>query len=648
MCGIAGLIRADTINSDDVMAVERMISAQAHRGPDDCGIYSDKHVLLGHRRLSILDLSTAGHQPMTNEDSTVWVTFNGEIYNHNDLRAELAAAGHSFRSKSDTEVLIHGYEEWEIDGLLSRLRGMFAFGIYDSRQKLILARDRLGIKPLYYFDAAGILAFASEVGALERSGMVPDDADPEAVPNFLLFGSIPSPLTTMKAVRCLPAGHFLVLERGRPAVVKKYWSLPRFNEQSGACERIDHSPVVTSAQLQRAVSEHLISDVPLGVFLSGGVDSAAIVALAAKTRTQPLTTLTVRFAEQEFDESQHASEIAQRFRTHHHEILATAQDFANEIPSFLSRMDQPTNDGINTWFVSKAARKCGLSVVLSGLGADELFWGYGHYRQTADGALVRRVLSALPAIARGGLIMGAGAYGNLRGEEKWMRLSPLKRNISAESMYYAFRGFFSPQHVARLLALTGREMNRIFERAIEELRPPDTNGHFRSYSLNLIEIKRYLQDQLLRDTDNFSMAHSIEVRVPFLDHQLMEHCVGLPDKIKLDRALNKPVLIHAITDASIRDAGNRPKKGFSLPMDRWMKVQSGLLGEMARNAPGVDKREAAKMWNAFESGRLHWSRAWAMVVLARRHDCDPKTFEQGAPVPSIHQIDAQSSNASLC
>jgi hypothetical protein len=349
-----------------------MADSQVHRGPDGAGMFQDRQAVLGHRRLAIIDLSAAGHQPMSNEDGSVWISFNGEIYNFGDLRAELVGR-HCFRSSTDTEVLLHGYEQWGIEGLLERLRGMFALALWEpGTRRLTLARDRLGIKPLYYHNANGSVAFASEVRALLRSGIVSDEADPEALSQFLLFGSVPSPLTTAKAVRCLPPGHYAVAT-DRGVDLRKYWELGYPDTRCPAPDAGKGELEELRARLERSVREHLISDVPLGVFLSGGVDSAAIVALASRVRKdQRLTTLTVAFGEKGFDESQDALRIAHRFNTHHHELLVTSEDFAQEMPAFLAGMDQPTNDGVNTWFVSKAARQCGLTVVLSGLGGDEI------------------------------------------------------------------------------------------------------------------------------------------------------------------------------------------------------------------------------------------------------------------------------------
>ena len=408
MCGIAGLIRSEGLAPDDVGVVRRMTAGQIHRGPDADGIFSDTRVALGHRRLSIIDVSTSAAQPMSNEDGRVWLTYNGEIYNHRELRSELLARGHQFRSQSDTEVIVHGYEEWGIEGILERLRGMFAFGLYDSRRGLILGRDRMGIKPLYYFAPPGALLFASEVKALAASGMVPNEREPEAMAGFLLAGSVPAPLTITKGVLCLPAGHYLVWKEGR-IELRKYWDL-KF-------EPADPSGRAAGdlrAELEDTVARHLISDVPLGVFLSGGVDSAALVALARRVGPSELKTLTVVFNEQEFSEGSAAGKIAKHFHTKHQEVLVTENDFRRELPAVLAAMDQPTNDGVNTYFVSKAAREAGLTVVLSGLGGDEVFWGYRHYRRLADGL---RWLGRCPAPASRVLMDSAAALlGRLRRE----------------------------------------------------------------------------------------------------------------------------------------------------------------------------------------------------------------------------------------
>jgi asparagine synthase (glutamine-hydrolysing) len=609
MCAITGIVRLDGLQAADRDLVRRMMELQLHRGPDDEGLYLDRHAAMGHRRLSIIDRSAAGRQPMSNEDGSLRMVCNGEIYNFVELREELRS--HLFQSNSDSEVLLHGYEEWGIEALLRRVRGMFALAIWDApNRKLILARDRFGIKPLYYAESAQSVMFASEVRALTRSGAVDADADREALAGFLLLGSVPSPLTCAKSVRCLPPAHYAVFDAGGFAM-SRYWSLdPRVATTS--------SPEEMRAALKRSVAGHLISDVPVGVFLSGGVDSAAILALSARERAE-LTTLTVTFAEEEFDESQEARQLAERLRTRHCEVRITSRDFLSAMPAFLASLDQPTNDGINSYFVSRAAKQCGLTVALSGLGGDEVFWGYPHYRRMTGRFSPVRLLTGMPRFVQRPAWSGAASVGRLRGRESWMRLRPLAKRTDAARLYFGFRGFFAPEQAGRLLGASSREIDEAVERHLDGLFPqaarPRKNAGTTVDDLSRIEFRRYLHDQLLRDTDVFSMAHSIEVRVPFLDHEVVECAARVPASLKMGRAINKPLLVAAACEEFVAEAGARPKRGFSLPMDRWMKQHADNLGEMARQSALLDRKETARLWRAFERGRLHWSRAWALTVM---------------------------------
>jgi asparagine synthase (glutamine-hydrolysing) len=604
MCGVAGLIRSEGSGADDVLAVKRMMAAEIHRGPDADGLYSDSRVVLGHRRLSIIDLSTNARQPMSNEDGTVRVTYNGEIYNHRELRAELVSRGHQFQSQSDTEVIVHGYEQWGIERLIERLRGMFAFGLYDSRRGLVLVRDRLGIKPLYYFTSAGNLVFASEVRALVASGIVPKERDPEALAGFLLAGSVPSPLTVTKGVRCLPAGHYLTWKDATVAV-RKYWDL-EFETANQTLPSVADLRV----ELEDTVARHLVSDVPIGIFLSGGVDSGALVALAKRARSAELTTLTVVFNERELSEGRSASKVASHFQTKHQEVLVTESDFRRDLPAVFAAMDQPTNDGVNTYFVSKAARQAGLTVSLSGLGGDEVFWGYPHYRVLADGF---RWLGRCPTRARKILMGSAAAVGRLRGKESWSRLAYLNRGASSTEVYLSVRGFFAPRQVERLLGIGPREIQTAVEKHFGLAEPRGTNG------FNYLECKRYMHDQLLRDTDTFSMANSLEVRVPFLDHAIVEHVAHVRPGLKVANGINKPLLVHAVDDPLLFEAGVRKKLGFSFPMDRWMTRYAAELEEMSEGVDGMDRTAVRELWKEFRNGRLHWSRAWALTVLGARN-----------------------------
>jgi asparagine synthase (glutamine-hydrolysing) len=618
MCGIAGLFRTggDTTPADR-RAVEQMAAAETHRGPDDGGLFQDARIVLGHRRLSIIDLSPTGHQPMSNEDRTVWVTYNGEIYNHAELAAELP--GHRFVSRCDTEVLLHGYEEWGIEGLLRRLRGMFAFAMYDARGSqpiCLLARDRLGIKPLYYIARPDSIAFASEVKALVVSGLVPNRKNPTALAGLLLLGSVPAPATGIQGVKCLLPGHYLVTG-GTAVTAHKYW------EPDNAEPGRPLGPPASGLReaLADAVNRHLVSDVPVGVFLSGGVDSAALVALASRAKSS-LATLTVVFDEQEFSEGAEARQIAQKFGTGHREVRVTSQDFMRELPNVLRVMDQPTNDGVNTYFVSRAARQAGLTVVLSGLGGDEVFGGYKHYRWLArHGNSIRR-FSALPRFLRQTVLSTAVGYGRMRGRENWMRLASLQDGVSDAGLYLALRGFFAPEQVRALLDVHSNEVRLAADEYLDALRPPNGNGVATGPAFRRLEMRRYLHDQLLRDTDVFSMAHSIEVRVPYLDHVVVGQalaCQGRASACQLSRparaAGNKPLLTEAAGEPAVFEAARRSKRGFAFPFGKWMKLHSGELREMALAGGCLNRRTIGKLWNEFDRGRLHWSRAWMLAVI---------------------------------
>ena len=597
----------------DRASVVRMLAAQERRGPDGEGMFADQFAALGHRRLSIIDVSDSGKQPMSNESNDVWITFNGEIYNYRDLACQLKAAGHAFRSASDSETLIHGYEEWGWDGLLSRIRGMFAFALYDARLAQLhsnepfffAARDRLGIKPFYYTESGGRFAFASEVKALVASGITGGERDREALAAFLALGAVPFPRTCVKSVQCLPPGHALAIGR-RGVTIKKYWEL--------SYEAAGQSDI--GALLRDAVANHLVADVPVGVFLSGGVDSAAVACLASRDRKEPVRTLTVVFHEAEFSEAEGARSLARNFGTDHHEIRVTARDFQQAIPSFLEALDQPTADGVNTYFVSKAAKELGLKVVLSGLGGDEIFFGYSHYRRLSEPGPLRgyamstgRVRRAIGAVA--------SAYGRLRGQERWQRFAYAEGRSSHESLYLLLRGFFPPSQVCRLLGAGQQELDAILEASFGAIRMAGENGHVDPNRFHYLEVKRYLHDQLLRDSDVFSMAHSIELRVPLLDHRLVEASCAVGSERKIQRGINKPVLVDAIGDASVRECAVRPKRGFTFPFSRWMVEHANELEERATSGDILDRSAVRECWRDFRSGKLHWSRAWATVILAR-------------------------------
>ena len=577
----------------DRVAVVRMLRAEAHRGPDGEDCFVDDGVVIGHRRLAIIDLSDDARQPMANETGDVWISVNGEIYNFRELRSELETSGHVFKSHTDSEVLLHGYEQWGLRGVLSRLRGMFAFALYDARRagdaKLFLVRDRFGIKPLYYAREGERLLFASELTALVASGVVAPEIDARAVTSFLEFGSIPGPATAVKDVEALPAGHYLEVGGGR-SVLRRYWELEASAGQGQGISEL----------LEESVELHLVSDVPLGVFLSGGIDSATLVALASASSEEPVKTLSVVFDDAGLSEARYARQVADRYGTDHLEISLDASEFLETLPSVFDAMDSPTVDGVNTYFVSRAAKRAGLKVVLTGLGGDEVFLGYPHHKALSRIDPFARVLSRLPRPVRRGFATAAKAFAR-RDKLDYLEMP------TATNLYRMFRGLYSPRQVAKLVDGVESELGAD-EPLLHE------SGKALVDTAVRLEFDHYLQNQLLRDTDAMSMAHSIEARVPFLDHRLVEAVYRLPHASKLARGVNKPLLVGALAEPLPREVWDRPKQGFTLPFRRFMLEHRVELRARARASELFRRDGVDEVWNDFEKGRAHWSRPWALVA----------------------------------
>ena len=645
MCGIAGLMRLDgRVTVEDVDAVLRMLDAQRHRGPDDWGLLipdsaarggelrallgqldpahvmtypvesSGPAIVLGVRRLAILDRSPRGRMPMGSADRRGWLAYNGETYNYRELRAELGPA-ESFSSGSDTEVLLRAFDTWG-EAALARLRGMFGLAYFQTAPAptLLLARDRFGIKPLYWHEDRRRVLFASEVAAIVRGGLVPDEASGEAFARFLEWGSVPSPLTTVKDVRALPPGHILKIS-SRGARAERYWDLggaveaARRTAPRAAAEAVAE----TRERLEESVRLHLVSDVPLGVFLSGGIDSSALAALAAKGRSQPLTTLSVAFEERALSEAAYARRMAARVGADHHEVLLRAPEVFADLGAFFGAMDQPTVDGLNTWCIARAAREAGLTVVLSGLGGDEVFWGYDHLRHTAGLGLARAVMAVLPAAVRHGVTGLGPMAGALLARPGLDRLAALEAP-TPPGVYHLVRGLFPRAVVRDLLGASEGDLG-----AAAPALPADARGGAGDLreALTRLEFSHYLGDQLLRDTDVMGMAHSIEARVPYLDHRLVETVLGLPASLKLDRARPKPLLLDALGDRLPREIWDRPKMGFTFPMAAWMRARAAELERLCLEDKRLQRPAVEAVWRAFAAGRSHWSRPWALLVLAR-------------------------------
>ena len=591
-----------------------------HRGPDDAGVYisPDKKAGLAHRRLSIIDLSEAAHQPMCNEDGTIWITYNGEIYNYREIREVLILKGHKFKSNSDTEVIIHGYEEWGIEGLLKKLRGMFAFAIHDSRltihdSRLVIARDRLGIKPLYYSYNNCTFLFASEIKAILASRLVSKEIDPQAVVLFLLYGSISPPKTIYKEISALEPGYFLIISKKGLKKYRYYNLKDAFLDKSlanisegEAIERV-HSCLINTIKC------HLVSDVPVGAFLSGGIDSTAIVALMREVENKPIKTVSIIFPDTLYDESKYSKLVAQRFNTNHVEIEINSKDLINHMEKIFYAMDQPTIDGVNTYFVSRATRQAGLKVAMSGVGGDEIFWGYPSFTQIPRLYKFSKILSLIPL----GRKIVRSILRNSNSSRKAKLYSMFSANSSIPEIYLNYRGLFTREQIQELL-------HPDFAKEVMEGAKPvsylqecsEINDEYNQVSL--LETTSYMANQLLRDTDVFSMTHSLEVRVPFVDHTLVELLAKLPVRYKAKKDISKRLLVKALNNKLPNEIVHRPKMGFTFPFDLWIRNELKELTEEKLNGTSVlNKPYVTKLLKNFYNHKVRWSRVWSLLVLSQ-------------------------------
>jgi asparagine synthase (glutamine-hydrolysing) len=628
MCGIAGIILRPSADAPDLLhRLRAMAAAMAHRGPDDEGCFLAPNGRLGlaNRRLAIRDLSPAGRMPMAADGESVWITYNGEIYNAAELRQKLEAAGRVFRSQSDTEVILNGYLAWG-DDVLMRLRGMFAFAIADGRpgrQRVLLARDRLGIKPLYYAQTPAGFVFASELKGLLASGFVGREIDPAALAGYLLLGSVPTPLTIYGQAAALEPGCWLEIDAKGTVVAPpaRFW---RFPTAALTPATYEDAVGLVRQRLQEAVHCHLVSDVPLGVFLSGGLDSSAIAALMRQATTGPIRTCAMVFEEAAYSEATFARVMAEAVGAEHFERVVTATDLLQEFDHILAALDQPSVDGVNSFFVSQTARQAGLTVALSGLGGDELFGGYAN--TFIEAQQVFRGLRLAQALPRGAGLVRA-ALGALPNHQRWARTADaLARPASLASAYLSRRGLFAPGEVEGLIAPGLWEAARRFDpvqhiAARADAPAPATGARSTFAWTSRAELSTYTQHQLLRDTDAMSMAHSLEVRVPLLDAPLVETVLQLPDAVKLNhRNGPKPLLAAAVRDLLPRAVyGRSTKVGFTFPFEPWLRGPlAGRVREVLAEvqAAGWLRAGASEgVWRGFLAGRVHWSRVWALAAL---------------------------------
>ncbi|HKG48388.1 MAG TPA: asparagine synthase (glutamine-hydrolyzing) [Pyrinomonadaceae bacterium] len=604
MCSISGLFSTAPTSPETVV---RMNRAQQHRGPDDHGIASctfpGGEVLLGNTRLAIIDTSRAGHQPMNDPQTGNWITYNGETYNFEDLRRELD--DDSWFSNTDTEVVLRAYAQWGVDAF-HKLRGMFALAIWDHRtQTLLLARDPLGIKPLYYYTDQHKFVFASELRALLASGVVPRKLSAAGIESYLANGSVESPLTIVEGIKQLLPGHCLQVSANELRDVE--FATPNVTESAG---NRDDAVVRLRSELEESVRLHLVSDVPLGVFLSGGMDSSALVALMSRLSDQRPKTFSVVFDETAYTEAPFSRAIAERFNTDHSEIRLSEDRMLELLPGAIGAIDQPTMDGINTYIVSSAVKSEGITVALSGLGGDELFAGYPSFRRalrfSAMSPASKRVLRAASGVGKFAL------NGSVQRHKFWQLANSEGR---PEDVYRISRQLFSTDAVTQL---TGRDS-----------RDHSSNGHRQDSdvvnAISRLELRGYMTNTLLRDTDAMSMAHSLEVRVPFVDVKVVDYVLSLPGKWKLGSAGPKPLLADTMSDLLPRELMSRPKMGFTLPFEKWMhgslrsEIAAVLQDDSRLSVAGLNAELVGKVWRKFlEKPRaVGWSRPWAIYVLVK-------------------------------
>jgi asparagine synthase (glutamine-hydrolysing) len=626
-----------------VARVRAMTAAMRHRGPDEEGFLSGHArapgLALGMRRLSIIDL-TSGHQPVWNETKDVAVIFNGELYNYRDLRERLALCGHRFTTQSDTEILVHAWEEWGEDSL-AELRGMFAFALLDLRERyatapiLFLARDPLGIKPLYYTQTPEGFAFASEVRALLASGVAPKRLSQDAVTSYLLFGSVSEPVTLLEGVFSLPPGHRMLLhvpERRRVPRARPWWDPGVSPAARDTRKPRDLASAARQLRplLEDAVRAHLIADVPVGLFLSSGLDSGAIAALAAQARSG-IQSFTLTFPGTTFDEAELARLAANRFKTKHTEVPLSGESVLARIDEALAALDQPTMDGINTYFVSWAARQVGLKVALSGLGGDELFAGYQTFADTPRLSRLIKCAWFVPSVVRRMTAALVAALAARPGSPDAGRKAAAEWSYpdGLPHAYFFARTLFPPGQIERIIEPRFRPSTVSADgvtleptwlgwlgRTADEARKLEPVA-----GISWLEMRTYMTSTLLRDTDAVSMARSLEVRVPLLDTLLVEFVGSLPDAARRRPGAHKALLVEALGNLLPQEILAQRKRTFTLPWEEWLRgpLRARMEASFADPAPALAAYlrpgGMSWVWKEFLAGKTTWSRPWSLYVL---------------------------------
>ena len=635
MCGICG-----SWGEPDLDAVQAMVQAMAHRGPDDRGTFADHRVALGMSRLAVIDRSPAAHQPMANEDGTVWIVYNGEVSNFVEQRHRLQALGHRFRSTSDTEVVLRLYEQHG-DDCVRHLRGMFALAIYDrrdgrGRERLLLVRDHLGIKPLLFATRGDTLLFASELKALLAAG-VPATVDPESLRLLLATGSVPQPRTLIDGVRSLLPSHRLVAD-GTGMRIEPYWRLATGRHRELADAPYEEQREAVAAAVDESLRLQLASDVPLGAFLSGGIDSALLVALMVRHATGRVNTFSVGFAGEgsAIDESGDAERTARHLGTRHHHVLVTGREVADELTGFVRGLDQPSVDGLNSYFISKAARR-GVTVAISGTGGDELFAGYPWFAATVLEEALREG-RPLRTAATGilGAVVALPVFDRLVATAAGPRIERLRRAAGLRSRFPGRTALLGVRGAQRLLAADLRRSSRggrALDRDIGWF--DEAAGGTPLQRATALTLRGYTANQLLRDIDSTSMAHSLEVRVPLLDPMVADLALSLPDATKLGEvsvlARNphgsyrdtgaKRILIDAGRSLLPPDIDLQRKRGFALPIAEWLRdplaeaFTECLAPATIRRRGLLDAASVSDLHGKFERGEISWNAPWLVMIL---------------------------------
>lgn len=601
MCRIAGII--DSSRSVDLLQVDvkGMCAVMAHGGPDDEGFYTNASdgIVMGHRRLALIDLSPKGHQPMLYQNGKLVISFNGEIYNYLLLKKELQDLGFQFKTESDTEVILASYAAWGVESF-DKFKGMFAFCLYDAGlRQSYLVRDRSGIKPLYFRAIEKHLVFSSEVKAFAETDYIYTE-HPDWKILFLAFGHLPDPYSTFSEVMMLPKGHYLVWQhQSNTFEIKNYiqhYSIKEITDYQEAKTAVEQS-------LYTSVKKHLLADAKIGVFLSGGIDSSILSLLADKilseTTTEPskLNTLSINFEETAFSEKAFQDVIVQQLHGNHSEYTITPTFFSEHFPAALKAMDQPTADGINSWFVNYFAKENGLKAVLSGIGADELFGGYPSFKRMGW----IRHLKRLPRF--------------MLSKSMHFKKASLKRSYylsyqNTVGEYLFLRGIFTPDEIARLLSCTIAKVDQVLQNtSINPIPNHLSDGERASW----LECNLYMQNQLLKDTDTMSMQHGVEVRVPFLDQDLLGTLGAMDAGIKFKGKYAKSLLIDAFTDILPRSIWDRKKMGFTFPFQDWLKNDEHFIHSIKTS----ENTFVSTMVDDFRQGNLHWSKVIALYQVFR-------------------------------